>query len=549
MDTKAVLKNLRNKGLRETWAIHSRRKKGQDKSSSSSQNELERRIELLEKSQNKLTGRIHRLQERLRQQERLRLQEQVLGLFEVELPMTEEQFDAWIDEESKNLESQSLELMAQLNDGDDVYSQLQFVLGKYYTLMDLGLLDRKKDAHVREFLGSLATQESKPYIARLRKEYVQTNIPEAYKGACVAPILEKKAVFLQPRLKMNQAFSYMYRYLSDRGYSVRLYELGLDSVPKSLYYWNAVNFAKFAATAKVIFVHESNELLGHTSIRPETKVVQLWHGCGVFKKIGLDTMGLPGLKSKKGYEDYPEYNYYSCVTIASPDQSWVFERFMGIDKSSGIIKPLGVSRTDCFFDQDYIDRCYEKLHERIPASRTKKVILYAPTYRGVGKGRYAPDVLDIEAMARHLSDEYVLIVKHHQTIKELPALPESVKGSFAFDMTRGAGMDISELMTVSDICISDYSSLVCEYSLFERPMAFFVYDLEDYIDERGLYYDFSEITPGPLCKTTDELIDFIENIDSVFDREKVIQFKNKFMSSCDGHATERIVRYIEGEDF
>ena len=100
-------------------------------------------------------------------------------------------------------------------------------------------------------------------------------------------------------------------------------------------------------------------------------------------------------------------------------------------------------------------------------------------------------------------------------------------------------------MTVSDICISDYSSLVFEYALFERPIIFFVYDLEEYIDNRGLYYDFDEITPGPICRTNDEMIEYIAHINEKFDKQVVTDFKNKFMCSCDGHSTERILRFAE----
>ena len=106
-------------------------------------------------------------------------------------------------------------------------------------------------------------------------------------------------------------------------------------------------------------------------------------------------------------------------------------------------------------------------------------------------------------------------------------------------------MNINELMTVADICISDYSSLVFEYSLFERPMIFFAFDLEEYIDERGLYYDFDEITPGPILKTNEEIIDYIKHIDEKFDKQVVIDFKNRFMNCCDGHASERIAALIK----
>ena len=181
----------------------------------------------------------------------------------------------------------------------------------------------------------------------------------------------------------------------------------------------------------------------------------------------------------------------------------------------------------------------------IPAARNKKVILYAPTYRGVKSKRVSPDKLDIGKFYEALGDEYILIFKHHQTVEQLPKIPKQYEGTFAYDMTRGKGMSINDLLTVADICISDYSSVVFEYALFERPMLFYVYDLEEYIDERGLYYEFDEITPGPLCRTNEEMIDYIKNVDERFDRQEVADFKNKFMCCCDGHATERILEFME----
>ena len=287
--------------------------------------------------------------------------------------------------------------------------------------------------------------------------------------------------------------------------------------------------------------------MGHLKLRPETKYVQLWHGCGVFKKVGLSTIDKSFGKSAKSHKEYPVNTNYSYVTIASPELSWIFEESMGIEKDSGIIVPTGISRTDEFFDKEFIDRSYNKLYEKIPHAKDKKVILYAPTFRGNVETCTTPDVLDIEAFAKELGDEYILILKHHPSVKNLPEIPEIYNETFAFDMTRGHGMNINELMTVADICISDYSSVVFEYSLFERPMLFFVYDLEDYIDARGLYYEFNEITPGPLCRTNEEMLDYIKNIEERFDKQEVIDFKNKFMCSCDGHSSERILALIENK--
>ena len=106
---------------------------------------------------------------------------------------------------------------------------------------------------------------------------------------------------------------------------------------------------------------------------------------------------------------------------------------------------------------------------------------------------------------------------------------------------------IEELLCVSDLCISDYSSLVFEYSLFERPMLFFAYDFEEYGEWRGFYYDYHELTPGPVVHTTQEIVDYVLHLKERFDRKQVADFKEKFMSACDGHATERLLEMIKKE--
>ena len=403
----------------------------------------------------------------------------------------------------------------------------------------------KEDREVREILRQIDKLNYGAYRKELKRRYVKKILPGIYDDFKKFHV-EKVAVFMQPRAGLNQSCKYIYNKLKEAGeYQVILRELHRGEVGTSVYYANAEKFARDMGTAKAVFVHESNSLMGYFNIRKETKVIQLWHGCGVFKKIGLSTSGKEHFKTQKTYEEYPEYNNYSIVTIASPELSWVFEEFMGISKEEKIIQPIGVSRTDEFFDRGYLENCYKTLYETIPAAKGKKVILYAPTYRGVGLKRLSPDKLDVGMFAEALSDEYILIFKHHQTVTELPEIPEPYKNTFAYDMTRGQGMSINDLMAVADICISDYSSVVFEYALFERPMLFYVYDIEEYIDERGLYYDFDEITPGPLCKTNEEMIDYIKHIDERFDKQEVTDFKNRFMCCCDGHATERILEFME----
>lgn len=381
---------------------------------------------------------------------------------------------------------------------------------------------------------------------RIRKSFfVKEVYPRIYAEESKKPV-ENKVVFMERGMGVSPSLKYMRSYIKENtDYKIKTFSLKVNSVPNQEYFENGKDYIREAATAKAVFNCTANDLMSYFTLRPETTYIQLWHGCGAFKKVGLSAIGKNFGKDAASHKEYPLNTNYSYVTIASPEVSWIFEESMGIDKESGIIVPTGISRTDVFFDQEYIKNCYEKLYNVIPQAKGKKIILYAPTFRGEVNGSTSPDVLDVKKFAEKLSDEYILIFKHHQVVRNVPKIPEEYEGSFAFDMTRGKGMDINELMTVSDICISDYSSVVFEFSLFERPMIFYTFDIDEYIDERGLYYDFDEITPGPMFKENDEIIDYILHIDERFDKQEVIDFKNKFMCCCDGHSSERILKLIK----
>ena len=206
--------------------------------------------------------------------------------------------------------------------------------------------------------------------------------------------------------------------------------------------------------------------------------------------------------------------------------------------------PTGISRSDIFYDEDAKKAAQEKLLSVVPQAKGKKVILYAPTFRGRVARAKTPNALDIAAFGDALGKDYILLFKLHPFVKKRTAIPEGYE-NFAFDLTDD--MSIEELLFVADICISDYSSLVFEYSLFEKPMIFFAFDLDNYYDWRGFYYDYKDFVPGPIHTTTEEMIDYIRHVDERFDKNRVQEFRQKFMSACDGHATERIMKMMFGE--
>ncbi len=356
---------------------------------------------------------------------------------------------------------------------------------------------------------------------------------------------DEKVVFVEvrePALSSN--FQLLYRKLKKGSkYQIHIHYLRSGFASKLEYTMRCIQMLADIADAKYIFLNEGSNVVGSISMRKETILTQTWHACGAFKKFGFSTAHLKYGETAEEMRKYPYYGNTSYVTLSSPQIAWAYEEAMMLGQNKACLKPTGISRTDVFFKPRYIEAARKHLMECVPQAKGKKVLLYAPTFRGTITNATSPDCLDIPKLKQALGGEYVLVCKHHPFVVHPPVIPQSC-GGFAKDVT--TQLSIEELLCVADVCISDYSSLVFEFSLFERPMLFFAYDLEDYFDWRGFYYSYHELAPGPVVRSNEEIIDYILHLDERFDKAQVIQFRNRFMSACDGHATERILKMVFG---
>lgn len=371
--------------------------------------------------------------------------------------------------------------------------------------------------------------------------------PLVYKWHAKKPVDDNKVIFVEIRLKgVSNSFSLLYdRIKANPKFKVHVHNLRLTFVKTLAYDKRCIQLMKDMATAKYVFLNEATNAVSSVKKREETTVFQTWHGCGAFKKFGFSTAQLIFGENEKNMLRYPFYNNLDYVSVSSPEIVWAYEEALNSKRYNSKIVPIGVSRSDIYYDEEYKNTAYERLYEVMPAARGKKVIVYAPTFRGRVANAKTPNVLNVELLNYVLSDEYVLLFKHHPLVRIRPSVPETCQ-DFALDVTDT--MSIEDLLIVADLCISDYSSLVFEYSLLEKPILMLAYDVDNYIDWRGFYYSYDELVPGPVVKNTYEVLDFIRNIEN-YDREKVHNFREKFMSSCDGHSTDRIIELVFGENF
>ena len=371
--------------------------------------------------------------------------------------------------------------------------------------------------------------------------------PRVYGRAAQAPLEKGKVLFVESKeTSLPDSFEILHARLSaDPRFSVEYVSLHQNSDSYPRYCLNCARMLKKAATAQVVFLNDASDVISCVPLRADSKVVQLWHACGAFKKWGMSTADLKFGGTREEKRRHPFYENLSLVTVSSPEVIWAYAEAMDLEDRREIIQPLGVSRTDSFFDQSFLSNARKVVGRKVPETAGKKILLYAPTFRGKVSRASAPDALDIPALQDALEGEWVLLVKHHPFVRDLPEIPESSR-RFAFDVSDELSIDV--LLSVADACISDYSSLVFEYSLFEKPLIFFAFDKDEYDDWRGFYYDYEDMTPGPVFVDNDEMIEYLCSIDERFDQERVAAFRARFMSACDGSATNRILDAVFGAE-
>ena len=355
-------------------------------------------------------------------------------------------------------------------------------------------------------------------------------------------IKREKAVFVEVRFdEITDSFRLVYDRMKADGFDV--HEQFIENIKpgKWGYIKRCLRMLEDISDAHYVFLNDACNVTSCIPLRKGTKIYQLWHACGAFKKFGMSTAELIFGDNRKSLERYTNYGNLYYVTVRSKEVIWAYEEAMNLKDTKTQVVATGVSRTDVFYDQHFIEQSKAAVYSVCPAAENKKLILSAPTSRGRAAKAERPDCLATPAMKPASGAEHVSLTKHHPYVKQPPVVPEDC-ADLAMDVTKS--LEIDQLLCASDVCVSDYSSLIFEYSLFERPMIFFAYDLDDYFDWRGFYYNYDELTPGPVVKETEEIIDYIRHLDTRFDQAQVHAFKEKFMSSCDGHATDRIMALV-----
>ncbi|GAA2424345.1 hypothetical protein GCM10010191_40820 [Actinomadura vinacea] len=265
--------------------------------------------------------------------------------------------------------------------------------------------------------------------------------------------------------------------------------------------------------------------------------VQTWHGTPL-KRIGYD-IERPRFKNAQDYmrRFSADAAQWDVLVSPNPFSTPIMQRAFRYD---GEMLESGYPRNDLLARGDLARASRVRALLGVPEG--KRVVLYAPTWRDdqAKAGGYQMELqVDLDAARAALGDDHVLLVRGHFN---LGGGVEGTDGVFSIDVSRYP--EIADLYLISDVMITDYSSVMFDFAVTGRPQLFFTYDLERYRDQlRGFYFDFEIEAPGPLCRTSPELIEAIRDAEPVAaayaDRYRA--FREKFCTWDDGGAAARVV--------
>ncbi|WP_251174182.1 bifunctional glycosyltransferase/CDP-glycerol:glycerophosphate glycerophosphotransferase [Cytobacillus oceanisediminis] len=277
-----------------------------------------------------------------------------------------------------------------------------------------------------------------------------------------------------------------------------------------------------------------NQGIAHLVPKKKDQVyLQTWHGTPL-KRMGYDQKKLPSeteLSRLRVQTDAWDF-------FISPNSysSKIFTRGF---RYGGEILETGYPRNDILINKPR--EIAEKVRNETGISEGKKVILFAPTFRDWDPNSFQKTLADIQQLSKSVDQNTIILLRLHYLLSAKIShmrMPENVINASGYQ-------DIQELYLVSDVLISDYSSVMFDFALLKRPIILYCYDLEEYLARRGTYFDLVEKAPGPICRKIDEVNSFLNHPARLNEYEQLLdRFVAEFGSIEDGNASKRVVNRV-----
>ena len=292
------------------------------------------------------------------------------------------------------------------------------------------------------------------------------------------------------------------------------------------------------ATSKVVILDSYCIAISNLKHKKSLKVIQIWHAMGSLKKFGYSiaetntrtsalSKKLKPSDMQKLMEVMHMHKNYDYIFTSSKDALPYFKEAFGYDEKNMVIMPLPI--VDLLTDDDYKKKKSVEIKDYYPIMKKKKNIVYVPTFRSKEKEDKIQELIDIVDYTK-----YNLIIKAHPLTK-LNKHDERVIWDKNFSSL--------DMMIASDYIISDYSAIVYEASLLDKPLFFYTYDYKSYVKSRNFYIDYKKTMPGKICMTAKEVIQAINNND--YDLDKIRKFSKKNIELTNEKVVVRISKFIK----
>ena len=379
---------------------------------------------------------------------------------------------------------------------------------------------------------------------RIPMDIIQRLSMQSYYRQCMQLPLQKNLILFESFFGKNYSGQpkYLYEYLLEHNPSytfVWVYQKDPENIPGnpivvkrgSREYFHHLATAQYWVNNIIFPVHKKRE---------ETTYIQTWHGTPL-KRLGYDIeVDGPEVNVRKNF--YKESRNWDYLLTQNAYTSEILQRAFKFEKE---IVEEGYPHSDFLINATQEQA--QKIKEDLNLPLDKKVILYAPTWRdNDANGNWSFNFtlkIDLKQWQESIGEEYIILIRMHHLITKIKDL-DAAEG-FAYNVSKYD--DIQELSLISDILITDYSSVFFDFGVTKKPILFYAYDFEEYSEKlRGFYLDMHKELPGPIIQEDADLLDAVKNIERVEKEyaEAYQTFTERFCYLEDGHSTERVAKKV-----
>lgn len=381
-------------------------------------------------------------------------------------------------------------------------------MGKAKNLLFTACLEHfgqiRPDSHI--WLFSSTDNSHYNYNSRYLFEYVKENLPE------ITPLF----VINDPELRNSLSSKYGKQHFIET---------------------ESIQGIRQALSAGVWFTSAGLPAYG-TGLHKKRLIINLWHGVPL-KKIALLDPNLK--KAARIYFKKIFSENYTCILTTSHELIPLMARSFAVSEDK--IKVWGQPRNDGLFQKN---DCREILGQLFPdLPEYTKTVLYAPTFRDYGQVQLFPfKDFDQEQLEAFLEEKNMLLFIRTHVAEQGSAAP--YLGKRIRFLGNEQAEDVTGILNIFDCLITDYSSIYIDYLLTDKPMIFLPYDRQQYLDGRGMNFDYDDVTPGPKPETFNDFLDALSPKEDFWksERTRVNRLFNEIQHPCAADICNKVLKMI-----